>query len=214
METQKVLVIKRRVKYPRLELKTGSLVLILPQDGNINAGLIIKRHQLWINKKLQFINEIKQEFQNNKLFIRKDSKFVTLVESLIDKYSQKLKIQPAVVKFRYMKTRWGSCSKDGRISLNKLLMFIPDNLVAYVIYHELCHLVVPKHNRNFWLLMEKEFSTYKDNERSLFGYWFLLNKKLSKQNYKNLFEKSKSRKINPSVVRVYSLQVNSGQVEK
>jgi len=178
METQRVLVIKRKVKYPRLELKTGSLVLILPRDGNLNADLIIKKHQPWIDKKLQFVNEIKQEFQDNKLFVRKDSQFITLVENLVYKYSQKLKVQPTVVKFRYMKTRWGSCSQDGRISLNKLLMFIPDNLVAYVIYHELCHLVVAKHNRNFWSLMKEEFSTYKNNERSLFGYWFLLNKQL------------------------------------
>jgi len=178
METQKVLVIKRKVKYPRLELKTGSLVLILPKGGNFNADFIIRKHQLWIDKKLQFVDEIKQEFQDNKLFVRKNDQFTTLVENLMHKYSQKLKVQPAVVKFRYMKTRWGSCGQDGRISLNKLLMFIPDDLVAYVIYHELCHLVVPKHNRSFWLLIEKEFSTYKNNERSLFGYWFLLNKKL------------------------------------
>jgi len=178
METQKVLVYRRKVKHPRIELKTGDLVLILPKNKNINADSIIEKHSLWINKKLKFISGIKKEFKNKKLIIRKEDDFIAIATDLTDKYSHKLKVRPCKIKFRYMKTRWGSCSKSGRISLNKLLKFIPDDLMAYVIYHELCHLIVPKHNRHFWLLLEKEFPAYKSNERNLFGYWFLLNEKL------------------------------------
>jgi len=177
MGTQKVLVIKRKIKYPRLELKTGDVVLILPKDSNFSADLLIKKHRLWIDRKLRFVSRIKQEFQNKKLSIREDNDFVNIAIHLIDEYCGKLKVQPNVVKFRYMKTKWGSCSKNGRISLNKLLKFTPDNLIAYVIYHELCHLLVPKHNRHFWLLVGQEFPAYKENEQDLFGYWFLLNKK-------------------------------------
>ena len=178
METQKVSVIKRKVKYPRIELKTGKAVLILPEDSNFNADLLIEKHREWINKKLRFVSEIKKEFQGKKLFMRKDNDFVVIAINLIDKYCRKLKTRPSTVKFRYMRTKWGSCSNKGGISLNKLLKFIPDSLMAYVTYHELCHLIVPKHNRHFWLLVEKEFPEYKNNERELFGYWFLLNEKL------------------------------------
>ena len=179
METQKVLVYRRKVKHPRIELKTGDLVLILPKNKNINADSIIEKHSLWINKKLKFISGIKEEFKNKKLIIRKEDDFIAIATDLTDKYSHKLKVRPCKIKFRYMKTRWGSCSKNGRISLNKLLKFIPENLMRYVIYHELCHLIVPKHNSNFWLLVEKEFPAYKNNEQNLFGYWFLLNKRLN-----------------------------------
>ena len=178
MGAQKVLVVKRKVKYPRIELKTGYVVLILPKDSNFNADLLIEKHRSWIDKKLRFVSEIKQEFQNKKLTIREDENFITVAMCLIDKYCHKLKVRPCAIKFRYMKTKWGSCSKNGRISLNKLLKFTTDNLIAYVIYHELCHLIVPKHNRHFWLLVGKEFPVYKNNERSLFGYWFLLSEKL------------------------------------
>lgn len=63
---------------------------------------------------------------------------------------------------RDMKTRWGSCSKDGRMSLNWRLIFAPYETYDYVIAHEVAHLVHDNHGKNFWKLCEKlstDFST-------------------------------------------------------
>ena len=57
-----------------------------------------------------------------------------------------------VEKFRLSsaRTRWGSCSEKGTISLNWKLLFAPKSVVDYVIIHELCHLDFMNHSPAFW----------------------------------------------------------------
>jgi predicted metal-dependent hydrolase len=51
---------------------------------------------------------------------------------------------------RRMRTRWGSCSADGHITLSAGLIHLPRRLVEYVSVHELCHLAHHNHAPAFW----------------------------------------------------------------
>lgn len=55
---------------------------------------------------------------------------------------------------RDMKSRWGSCSLDGRMSLSWRLIFAPMESIDYVISHEAAHLVHDDHGKGFWALCE------------------------------------------------------------
>ncbi len=56
---------------------------------------------------------------------------------------------------RNQKTRWGSCSSRNNINLNMKLVRLPDELMDYVILHELVHTRVKDHSNGFWAEMDK-----------------------------------------------------------
>jgi len=62
----------------------------------------------------------------------------------------RLGVVPSRLSIRGQKTRWGSCSSRGTISLNWRLMLTPAELMEYVVVHELCHLRHLNHSPEFW----------------------------------------------------------------
>ncbi|CAK7029991.1 MAG: hypothetical protein DELT_02741 [Desulfovibrio sp.] len=57
------------------------------------------------------------------------------------------------LRFRRQKSRWGSCSAKGSLSLNTCLVFLPQELARFVIMHELAHTKHMNHGQNFWKLL-------------------------------------------------------------
>jgi predicted metal-dependent hydrolase len=55
---------------------------------------------------------------------------------------------------RGQRTRWASCSSDGRMSFNWRLLLAPPEILDYVVEHEVCHLDVMDHSPRFWALLE------------------------------------------------------------
>lgn len=71
------------------------------------------------------------------------------------------------VSIRGQRTRWGSCSANGTISLNYRLLFLPPAWVRYLLIHELCHTREMNHSRAFWSLVESCEPNYRRYDRAL-----------------------------------------------
>ena len=67
----------------------------------------------------------------------------------------------------YMRAQWGSCSASGRLSLNTHLVKLADDLVDYVLVHELCHLKHLDHGPGFYALMQRSLPDWKERRRRL-----------------------------------------------
>lgn len=68
---------------------------------------------------------------------------------------------------RAQKTRWGSCSASGTISLNRALMFLETKLIRYLLLHELCHTQQMNHSPRYWALVKSLEPAYQEYEKDL-----------------------------------------------
>lgn len=71
------------------------------------------------------------------------------------------------VQIRGQKTRWGSCSSRGTISLNRNLLFLPATTVRYLFIHELCHTRHMNHSSHFWQMVADCMPDYRQHEKVL-----------------------------------------------
>jgi predicted metal-dependent hydrolase len=75
------------------------------------------------------------------------------------------------LEIRRQRTRWGSCSPSGTISLNACLMFQPRAVVNYLLIHELAHTRHMNHSRRFWALVERLEPEWRELDRALSHGW-------------------------------------------
>lgn len=79
--------------------------------------------------------------------------------------------RPSSVQVRLQRTRWGSCSSSGTVSLNAALLFVAPDVVRYLFIHELCHLISLNHSPRFWKAVERYEPSYEALDRRLTAAW-------------------------------------------
>ena len=77
----------------------------------------------------------------------------------------------ARAQIRRQRTRWGSCSASGTISLNVCLLFLRPQVVRYLLIHELCHTRHMNHSARFWSLVASFEPDYQELDRELLRGW-------------------------------------------
>ena len=75
------------------------------------------------------------------------------------------------VAIRCQRTRWGSCSTRGTVSLNCSLVFLRPEVVHYLFVHELAHTKHMNHSSHFWKLVEKLEPDFRSLDRELLAGW-------------------------------------------
>ena len=82
-----------------------------------------------------------------------------LFEVKVSEFS-KFGVTPSKIVIKNLKNRWGA-TKEGKVNLNYNLIKAPENVIDYIIIHELCHFKIKKHSHQFWNLLRKFVPDYK-----------------------------------------------------
>jgi len=68
---------------------------------------------------------------------------------------------------RGQRTRWASCSGRGRMSFNWRLLMAPEQVLDYVVWHEVCHLEILDHSPSFWALLARRWPSWREDREWL-----------------------------------------------
>ncbi len=162
----------RRVKYARVEIKSGELRVIVP--FGIKADAVVERHRKWVEKKMREIKRIKIEAEKLKPVERTEAEFRNLIMDFISEAEKTFGLKAKNVNFRKMKTRWGSCSSNGNITVNRLARVLPVHLLRYIAFHEVAHLTYKNHGRAFRNILSPYFPALHRIDSELQGWWFVV----------------------------------------
>jgi predicted metal-dependent hydrolase len=89
------------------------------------------------------------------------------IEAMVEVWAAQVGVKPERVQFRSMSRKWGSCSSRDNITLNSRLTWLPPQLAEYVVLHELVHLKVFNHGKDFKAMMSAHMPDWAEREREL-----------------------------------------------
>ncbi|MEZ5334460.1 MAG: M48 family metallopeptidase [Methanolobus sp.] len=167
------------VKNVRLEFNNEQLFLVVPDTkmGHIDHEKIVQRHRRWIYNRFLKLHRLKNISENICLVNdRSLEEFKELVKSIVTCTGDELGVKPEKVRFRKMKTKWGSCSSKGNLNFNSHMRHLPESMVEYIVFHEMVHLIELNHSQRFWNHIKIRFPDYKEYEAKLAAYWSLIQK--------------------------------------
>ena len=126
----------------------------------------------WVKKTISKMDKFEQEQKIAQLQLspinRNHAKII--LTTRLNYLSQKYKLSYNRVFIRNQKTRWGSCSPKNNINLNMNLIRLPQELIDYVILHELVHTVINSHSKRFWNKLDKYVGNAKIVDKRLGSY--------------------------------------------
>ena len=92
------------------------------------------------------------------------------IRGMVLEWAKRIGVQPGRITLRPMQRKWGSCSQRTHVTLNTALTWLPRHLAEYVILHELAHLQVFNHGKEFKRLMGQHMPDWEARDRELDEY--------------------------------------------
>ena len=174
----------KQIEIRRSNRKTMSLEVTSDARIIVRAPLFISQAEItrfvnskkaWIEKSLQKVKERQAIKRDSRKLTEKElellaDKAKTVFPQKVACYAEQVGVTYGRITIRAQKTRWGSCSSQGNLNFNCLLMMAPEAVQDYVVVHELCHRKEMNHSERFWREVAKVMPDYKIHKKWLKDY--------------------------------------------
>lgn len=152
----------------------GRVVVTVPPGCSYAAvSRFLRRHRDWIERargRMARIPAPPSRKEARDAYLRHKEAARRLCRSLIARHAPAYGVTVRAVSVRDQSSRWGSCSRDGRLSFNYRLALLPERLAEYVVVHELCHMLRFDHSPHFWALVARTVPEHKLLRKALREY--------------------------------------------
>lgn len=177
----------KKMKNIYLKIKPDAKIMISAPLGTSSDYLVkfVKSRSEWIEAKQQNLlarKESSTQLEKDEILLfaepfkgeLSEAKLQRLLHEKILKYYAKYwqffeenGCKPVEIKYRTMKSTWGVCRPTVRtITFNKRLVHQPVEFIEYVVLHEMCHLLVQNHSRDFYALVAYHMPYFRQYENS------------------------------------------------
>lgn len=161
------------IKYNLIYSDRKTLSMQLKGDGSLTVRApygvsqseiekFVLSHSEWIdNHKKKFDEMPKPPHLTDKEVKELARQTKEYLEKALPYFAGLMNVTYGTVTVRAQKSKWGSCTKDGNLNFNCLLMLADEQIRDYVIVHELAHRKHMNHSPSFWAEVEKIIPDYK-----------------------------------------------------
>lgn len=153
--------------------RDGQIIVRVPNRvSRAAAEKFLEEKSEWIDKTLAKIKEKEESRETLPKFTQKELYIIKKrakqeIPFLVEEYASVMGVTYEHISIRAQKTVWGSCTADGNLNFNCLLVLLPERLIRYVVVHELCHRKEMNHSQKFWQEVEKILPDYKELRKQL-----------------------------------------------
>ncbi len=165
---QEIKLIRSRRKTISIEVTKDQRVIVrAPNRASLtDINRFIGEKADWIDKSLNRMGQLRQEQAQRKELSPQEVKLlVTRAKRIIPQrvryFADLMGVTYGRITIRMQKSRWGSCSAQGNLNFNCLLVLMPPEVLDSVVVHELCHRRHMNHSRDFYDEVLRIFPDYK-----------------------------------------------------